>query len=191
MNYLKSTIILLLSLFVLGACSDDDEAAGTPTPDPGPSETDYIDQNLQGKIIGEDWAFNSGIATSSYRNDGSYLHTLSLRLESHDSTGCWFENYDIQNSSINLNYLNNEPLWFPEETIYDIDNNSASTDLGGSFLVNQDGGPLNITIQEGKIEITEVDTVSRTVSGRMAVNVPGYPTEVSVNGNFTVNYCEF
>lgn len=141
----------------------------------------FIDQDLQGSINGKSFVLVSGYAENDYWEDDKYSFLL-YNIDTEDSLDPW----DLGAYSWLLDKLivmfdtPKEEGYYPLSLDWiDLSSNQTVT------LVDDvaDEIPLNIIKSEGAIEITEIDLVNNTISGRICTSFEGGS---GINGNFTV-----
>jgi hypothetical protein len=157
---MKNLLLGALSLAALSfiACEKDETDEG--------NDYAFINQNLQGKVAGADWEYQSGRSREDFFNNFSN----DLR-ETPDSNICSASN------SAQGNFI----LFGGEPTVGLFELGSTKT---VTFVTD---GNNNLVATQGAYEILSVDTVSAIVTGRMDVTYDG---DNSVNGNFSITYCK-
>lgn len=175
------------------SCSSDDGDGNPLNPNNEAYQPNFIDQDLQGQIEGENWTYVDGVvSTSQFTGDTSYTTFLSVSVESQDSAlFCSLNNPD--NKSYVLFILeHDEPILQPvSKTLnfdFTSDENFTVTLVSYSDTSNI---PFNRIVTQGALEILEVDTAQRIVTGRMDVRDELEGDANNVNGNFSLRYCDF
>lgn len=174
----KALFTILACGMLFAACEKDEETTPvTPTP-----SFEFKNQNLQGKIGGVDWQFESGYSGIEQIYDFDLQDFVD---------GFGFNFYNVADTNLCdgvdpstdyaffvLNELKTGLIDFQDErseqsaTLYD---KSDTISIGAFF---------------GAIEILTVDTNNGVITGRM--DIREFPTSSSdnyLNGNFSVSYC--
>ncbi len=165
---MKSKIYFFMALLaaasVIVSCSkdDDDEASYT-----------FLDQEMQGKIEGDNWSLTVGTAEVSVWD--STLLDLSFHVDSSDDP-C--NDWQLQGNKI-IGTVPNAVGLYPFNFDFSGDDNMTIT------LFHSETS-MNIIATEGAIEITLIDIANGVVEGRVATTVDD---DNFVNGNFSIIYC--
>lgn len=160
MKNLKVLLILAISgLFIFNSCNKDEEEG---------YKYNFIDQELSGKIAGEDWTYKSGGASDNNYFDTSSLYNAKV-----------FDNDTIEPCGY---LIGSKSLlfFFPMETgTYDI------TDYPVTFFAEGEETENLVTLI-GAFEILTIDTAIKQITGRMDAK---YDDDNFVNGNFNLTIC--
>ncbi|WP_370086139.1 hypothetical protein [Ekhidna sp.] len=163
LKYLLSGFIIA-SVILLSSCGGDDA---------GPAYN-FIDQNLQGTIDGQNFVYGEGIVEASSFNEGKF--SLDLYDEQEEITDiCDF-----------FGFGDHVSIFFeiPDEIgLYELFLNLESFEGQTVTLFNPDGSQNNIATM-GAVEILSISATQ--VKGRMDARMD---EANSVNGNFTVQFC--
>jgi hypothetical protein len=184
-------ISLLSTSIIWFSCSDDDSDENGMNPTGGNNTVEYLDQDLQGQIEGENWKYEDGIVYSSPSSGDSSLTWFHIGLDDQDTSVCFFSNPD--NKSFLLFTYNHPGSVLPtfEQTLsFDFTSGSTFTITMVSYE-DTSSFANNRIITSGGLEITEVDTVNKIVRGRMDIQDEVAGDANNVNGNFTLSYCRF
>jgi len=154
-------LVMLTSLAI--SCSDDDES--------GPSYN-FEDQNLQGKIDGEDFILGDGRGEISFFEDDQLSIDLYHSDEPEDAC-------DVLNSDFVYAFFTIPDEVGIYELFLDLENFEGQT----VTLFNPDG-TLNNIATEGAVELTSITDTE--VSGRIDARMDD---DNFINGNFTVEFC--
>ncbi|MCF8370742.1 MAG: hypothetical protein K9H64_03910 [Bacteroidales bacterium] len=129
----------------------------------------FVDQDLRGKIVNQEWDFVDGVArVSTVSNDTVLIGLYNAKLEKDCS-------YAISEEGLTFFV----PFF---EGLYQL-----SGDWDSPQSVNFYRGITNLTAWRGAIEIISIDTVSNIINGRIDATVDD---NSSVNGNFVVSLCK-
>lgn len=163
---MKTIFFLMLFAFLNTSCGKASDGAG------GTSGADYVNQDLTGKIAGQNWDFLLGTA----------------KISSFDSTelSLKFYNTDVSNPCDSF------AMGIPPYVMTSVKNQVGETTFSiglngqtGDTLTLYDG-TTNFIVTSGKIEILSIDLVQNLVTGRV---VATYDPQYTINGNFTLQYC--
>ena len=189
--------ILIISCLVYVSCSSDDDSAVTNVVNNDPVNQDtieYIDQDLQGQVEGEDWTYVDGVASSSqFTGDSLYRTFISIGSEEQDTSGfCSLSNPDDK-PYVLFSLRHQSPILETVEKTLSFDFSGETESFTVTLVSYPDSSsiPNNRILSAGKLEILEVDTVEKLVRGRMAVSDELEGNANSVNGNFSIYYCDF
>lgn len=155
-----TVIIIIFSIFIFYACGSSDDNTD--------NNYEFIDQDLQGKIGGTDWIYQSGSAEIDSFNNNSLDITI-YDIDPDGGDAC-----DV------FAYFNADNI-----VMMSVPNQTGSYTLGNSRTITLYDGYTNYILTEGKLEILTVDT-GTIVTGRIAA---GYDSNNTVIGNFSVTYC--
>lgn len=171
MKQLKILTIVSL-LILLNSCDFLAMFKGEEDNDGGSSYSySFVDQDLQGTHSGESWTFVAGYADDWFDNE------ISINLFDVSHTDGMLPSF-----SISYNYENKVWITVPNQIgLYEI-NSSISVNLS-----NQ-AGTIDKNLTAGAIEITEIDTVNGTISGKIDCCDSSDKSNYHITGNFTVPY---
>ncbi|MCF8374553.1 MAG: hypothetical protein K9H64_23245 [Bacteroidales bacterium] len=165
---MKRNIIYLLFLvmapaFIISCGKDEDKPAYT-----------FLDQEMQGKIGGDDWTLVTGSADIDHW-DSTLLSLDFYGVEITDP--CNY--YQPAGNKVICSVPNQVGLY---ELNFDLSSDNIQT-----VTLYHRASELNNAAIEGAIEITLIDTTNGLVQGRIDAKID---SEYFVNGNFTLIYCE-
>jgi hypothetical protein len=177
-------VLSLLGLLIFNSCDSGEEI------DPS-FKVNYKNQDLQGKIDGLEWNYQSGSVFSAPTGN-EFFHTFTIL----DTLGDTL----IGDSLVCLNLVDSTP-----RIIFVMNTDSALVQLGETKLFHDPLQPsltINIkfsfydadtvkqfvTASQGAYEILNVDTTDNFIEGRMHVKANGKNV---VNGNFRIPYCVY
>ncbi len=154
-------VVPLFFVFTALSCEKDEPS--------GDSGLEYIDQDLAGKIGGNDWTIVSGTVTLSSGN----LTFILYKVAASAGDPCGLGAYSG-----------------PNETAIFIVNDAIGTyNLGSTQVTTLFDGSTNYIAMDGFIELTIIDKTTignKRVEGKL---VADYNNENYVTGNFTATYC--
>jgi len=177
--------ISILGLIFFYSCKSEEEI------DPS-FKVEYKNQDLQGKIDGQEWTYQNG-AASSIKGTSDFLHKITV----YDTLGDTL----VGDSLVCLvNPIDSTP-----KIIFTMNNDSALFQLGETKLFFDPLQPdltVNIkfsfydadtiiqlvTASQGAYEILKVDTTDNFIEGRMHVRAND---KNWMNGNFRIAYCNY
>ncbi len=158
------------------SCGSDDEVNPTFT-------VNYKNQELQGKIGGEDFLYIDGLVTSAPTGN-QFLHTFTILDTLIDTLTC----LPVSDSTkIKWTITADSALVQPGERKLFFDPLEPSKTVSIRFIYyDTDSTQETVTVTKGAYEIVSVDTTLNIISGRMHVKKDNKNT---VNGNFKLRYC--
>lgn len=182
---MRLSIVALSVALLFGSisCSEDEV---------DPNETfqvNYKDQDLQGKITGEDWLLIGGIASSTASGNSS-THTIRLfdTLSAFDTVNCARLSSD-SSAYVVFTFQNEGHIIDTSVHKLRFDNANPSTNKTVKFnFYDEDGSFSFVSVSKGEYQITGVDTVNNFVLGKMHIQENSGNT---LNGNFRVSYCNY
>ena len=141
----------------------------------------FIDQDLKGVFSGSDWTFVSGLAKDGFSDNTVWAVNLyNIEPKDGDPLG-WMPYFGLDSKKIMFD--------IPKE----LGLKTLNTDLTGNsenytvtFYDSETN--KNYITGNGAVEVTEIDIVNNTVSGRMDVWYSGDSDNFHVTGNFTVPF---
>ncbi|MEQ9404929.1 MAG: hypothetical protein RIM99_15160 [Cyclobacteriaceae bacterium] len=164
---LKTTGMFLLSLSLLFtiSCSSDDEQAE--------AAYDFIDQNAQGSIEGNDFNFGSGkISDSNAENE--------LFIKLYDDSETFTDPCD----ALGLGEFVNVFFSIPKEVgLYELTASFSIDEEGQTVTLFNPATFLNIVASDGAVEILTI--TAEQITGRIDARLDND----FVNGNFTAIFC--
>jgi len=153
------SLFLLVIPFLFLTCNLTEEGGGG----------DFIDQTLQGTIAGSSWTFAAGVAEISPFDETELAFDL-YHIEA-AGTPCDFGAFSATQIVI----------------LFSVPNEVGLYNLGLDQSVTIYDGTTNYIVTTGKLEILTIDTTTNMqVTGRL---VAEYDSSYTVNGNFSVTYC--
>ena len=133
----------------------------------GGNKIEFIDQDLTGKIDGNDWTIGSGTAAAGFSSDEMSIDIYSVL----DTNACDFDTPG-----------GDRVLFSIDKAVgyYELKFGTQTVTLFG------DANSTNTIAVSGAVEILSIDEAAGTVTGRMDV-AAGSSNEL--NGNFTLTWC--
>ncbi|MEA3444808.1 MAG: hypothetical protein U9R19_08810 [Bacteroidota bacterium] len=130
---------------------------------------EFKDQNLQGKIITQQWSFVDGVARlSPTSNDTLLIGLYNIHLDQDCS-------YAVSEEGVNFFVPNHQGIF------------QLASEWESPQSVTLYSGIDNEHAWRGAIEITQIDTVNNRIYGNLDATVDD---ESSVNGKFSVSLCK-
>ncbi|MBN2041770.1 MAG: hypothetical protein JW864_17170 [Spirochaetes bacterium] len=131
MKDIKLVIILFLTVILFACASSDDTD----------NNYEFIDQDLQGKIEGTDWTYQSGTAEISM-SDSSLLSVRIYNIDPSGGDSCGTSPYLATDDIVMMS--------FPDETgVYS---------PGNQWSITLNHGFTNYVLLDGKFKILTIDT---------------------------------
>ena len=178
---MKKSLIAIVSLIALVtmSCKKSEDTASTS------SKINYMNQDIQGKIGGKTWKYIQGEANTYLFGSADYSHFFNI-LDTADTDSCFSSSN--QRSKIIFSYDDANEVMKPGSYKLKFDLSGTTDSKTVTFVVYENGSPMNYIASEGGYEIISVDTVKRLITGRMDARYDG---KNYANGNFTLKYCSW
>ncbi len=173
MKKLAFALLIFATLFI--ACEKDDKST-TPIIEPTPIEDslayEFKDQDLQGKIGGQNWVMNHGTFRNYEPMDYPYMFYFSNLPDTNQCDN----NYNV---TVFVQFALNEL----KPGIY-----YSTQCYLGAVMARDTEEDFTRRLPKGAIEILTIDANNNIVTGRIDVR----KNETNfVNGNFSITYCKW
>jgi hypothetical protein len=169
---MKKILWIAVAALVIVACKKEEEDKPVVTN----NELAYVDQNLQGEIDGENWAFASGTFSEVSYNDTIFTLKLFPVDDTNKCSSFFFPEVD--------NILFSCPKVAGKYNLnVDLTGNTESR----TVTLYDHSESNNIIASEGWFELMNIDTIKGTMDIKL---VAKYDDENMVNGRATLTYCK-
>ena len=175
---IRLVFAMVIATATIASCKKKEEETKTTT-------FSYMNQNLKGVINDQPWEYVLGGVDSKENFDDStkFNHYFSILDTAHDDS-CFADNGNRSKIIFSLYSVANPILAKGSHTL-NWENSKTVT-----FVFYEAGNPTpqNYVATTGVYEILSVDTTTQIVTGRINAK---YDSHHSVNGNFTLKYCDW